>query len=238
MKNCLEFCVIKLTQFIMTLGIFEVSDILNQFAILTDVITLEKSYHRTINLSKMMYGAKQSEHGYLNLKARSDLVKHLVQLLTNPGSQEEATQMNSALKALNQKLKGNTTRFYNMLSEGVHRRMLFQKLSQIYAPLIEEVKTNKEMLIMMLNNKLNEMNHLQELSGHDETPVRIAHYIIHSVNSYQKLNTFTYICQTWCRDTNMIEQLLDITFEIQMFQCSKLQDKITEDSKKIICEIY
>ena len=82
------------------------------------------------------------------------------------------------------------------------------------------------------------MNHLQELSGHDETPVRIAHYIIHSVNSYQKLNTFTYICQTWCRDTNMIEQLLDITFEIQMFQCSKLQDKITEDSKKIICEIY
>ena len=128
----------------MTLGIFEVLDVLNPFAILTDVITLDKSYQRTNNLSKMMYGAKLSEHGYLNLKARSDLVKHLVQLLTNPGSLEEATQMKSDLKALNQKLKGNMTRFYDMLSEGVHRRMLFQKLSQIYAPLIEEVKTNKE----------------------------------------------------------------------------------------------
>ena len=144
MKNCLEFCAIQLTQFIMALGIFEVLDILNQFAILTDVITLDKSYLRTNDLSKMMYGAKLSEHGYPNLKARSDLVKHLVQLLTNPGSPEEATKMNTALKVLNQKLKGNTTRFYDMLSEGVHQRMLFQKLSQIYAPLIEEVKTNKK----------------------------------------------------------------------------------------------
>ena len=125
-------------------GVFEVLDVLSRFNIITDVLTLDCHYLRTDDVEKMAYGATQSEFGYLNLKAQSDLVKHLIKLITNPGSPEEAVNINSALKCLCLKTTNNTTRFYELLSEGLHRRMLFQKLSQIYAPLIEEIKINKD----------------------------------------------------------------------------------------------
>ena len=55
--------------------------------------------------------------------------------------------------------------FYRLMSEGLHRRTMFHKLSQIYGPLIEEVKVNKDFIIMLINNKLIDMGHLQELTA-------------------------------------------------------------------------
>ena len=236
MKNCLEFCVTKLTQFIMTFGVFEIIDVLNKFQVITDVVTLDRSYLKTDDLEKMKFGAFVSEYG-LHLKAQSDLVKHLVELITNPGSVKEAITINSALKILSLK-HVKSRKFYDMLSEGLHRRMLFSKLSQIYAPLIEEVKVNKELLIMLLNNGLMEVSHLQDLYGNDQSPTIIAHYIVHNMNSYKKLKKFTYICQNWVTDTNMIEQLNEIAFECEIFQCARINEKITEDSQNNICTLY
>ena len=85
---------------------------------------------------------------------QSSVARHLVELLTNPGTPEEAFKMNSALKALDLKKNGHAAKFYELLGEALLRRMMFQKLSQIYAPLIEEVKANKEFLIILVNNKL------------------------------------------------------------------------------------
>ena len=238
MKNCFEFCVIKLTQFIMTFGIFEVIDVLQKFSIISNVITLDQHYLRTDDVTKMMFGASITECGYFNLKARSDLVKHLVQLITNPGSPEEALKINSALKTLCRKVNNNAVKFYGMVSEGMHGRLIFQKLSQVYAPLIEEIKTNKEFLIMLINNQLIEMDHLQELTNGSDQDMKISHYIIHNVNSYRKLKKFLCIVQNWVRDTNMVEQIEEIIFDLEMFQCAKINDKITTASQKILCELY
>ena len=237
MKNCIEFAVTRLTQFIMTMGIMEIIDILNHFSVLTDVVTLDKACLKTEELSEMRHVATESQNMY-TLMAPSRVVEHLVELLTNPASPEEAYKINSALKTLCFRKFGNTTKFYELISEALHRRLLFTKLSQIYAPLIEEVKTNKDLLILLINNKLIDMDHLQELSGCQEYHVRVAHYIIHNINSYKKLSRFNYYMQNWCRDTNMVDLLMEVSFDIEMYQMKKITDKIVEDSKQSACLIY
>ena len=242
MKSCLEFVGTKLTSFIVTIGVFNIIDVLRQFQVVTNVVTLDSSYLKTEDVTKMRYGATRSEQGYLNLKAQSDLVKMLLNIITNPGSPEDAVRINTALKTLCKKLYDDTGKFYDLIHEGMHQRMLFQKLSQIYGPLIEEIKVNKEFLIMLINNKLMTMEHLEELSrdgcdGNTEA-MRIGHYIIHNVNHHHRLKNFLYIVQGWVRDRNLIEDLEEIVFDIEMVQCNKLDDKIREDFVKTLCEIY
>ena len=232
MKNCLDFAHKKLIQFIMTFGVFQVIDVLTKFQVMTDIVMLDKHYLKTEQVEEAMFGAVVAEMGYY-LKAPSELIKRLVTIICNPGSPEEALRINSALKTLCIR-NNNVGRFYNLLSEGLHRRMMFYKLSQIYTPLIEEVRVNKDFLIMLFNNDLIQMDHLQEV--YDETS--IAHYIIHNINDHSRLKKFCFFVQHWVRDTNMIEQLKEITFEIEMFQCANLNQKITEDSKQKLCLLY
>ena len=241
MKNCLEFTDNKLTAFITTLGVFTVLDIFKKFEVMTNIIMLDKSYLKTDDLTRVMYGATRSAEGYLKLKAQSDLIQLLINIICNPGSPEEGVKINTALKTLCRKVDGNANRFYALLSEGLHRRMLFQKLSQIYGPLSEEIKINKELLIMLINNKLISLDHLNQLSyGVDgnQQACRIADYIIHNVNHYRRVKNFLFIIQEWTRDTNLVEDLEDIVFNIEMYQCKKLEDKIKEDMNNILCEIY
>ena len=230
MKNCLEFTVIKLTQFIMTFGVFKILDVLNEFQVVTDVVTLDQYYLKTTDLTKMKFAAIHNEYGY-NLKKTSDIVWQIVQLIINPASPNEALQINSALKALSMK-HNKLDRFYDMLHEGLHRRMLFTKLSQIYSPLIEEVNNNQELLIMLINNQLVELN------GNDQTAIRIAHHIVHNINSHEKLKKFTYIVQNYARDSYMIEELEEIVYEIELWQCQKINQKIIEDSQNTNCALY
>ena len=71
------------------------------------------------------------------------------------------------------------------------------------------------------------MEHLQELSiGDDQQSVRISHYIIQSINSYKKLKRFLYICQHWIRDTYLVEELEEIVYKIELWQCQKINEKI------------
>ena len=162
-------------------------------------------------------------------------------IICNPGSPNEAIRINSALKTLCKKIYGNAGKFYGLMSVGMHKRNLFQKLSQLYSPLTEEIKVNKEFLIMMLNNKLIDMEHLNELSngvnGNDQA-MRIAHYIIHNVNNYKRLKNFLYIVQGWVMDTNLVEDLEEIVFDIEMSLCRKIEGKIKEDINKPLCGIY
>ena len=232
MKNCLDFAHKKLIQFIMTFGVFQVIDVLTKFQVMTNIVMLDKHYLKTEQVEEAMFGAVVAEMGYY-LKALSELIKRLVTIICNPGSSEEALRINSALKTLCIR-NNNAGRFFNLLSEGLHRRMMFYKLSQIYTPLIEEVRVNKDFLIMLFNNDLIQMDHLQEV--YDETS--IAHYIIQNINNYSRLKKFCFFVQHWVRDTNMIEQLKEIAFEIEMFQCANLNQKITEDSKQKLCLLY
>ena len=219
------------------MDVFDVLDILNHFAIITNVITLDRSYVKTQDLTEMKYAATQNEYGY-NLMAPSAVVNCLVQLLTNPGSPEEAYKMNTALKTLDVKKNGNSEKFYELLEEVLSRRLLFQNMAQIYSPRIEEVKTNKELIIILVNNKLIDMTHFEELAGSSDTELRIAHYIIHNINSYRKLGCFAYLSGSWSRDSNMVEQVLEIQFEIECFQMARLEDLINQDEKRKACLIY
>ena len=137
MKNCLEFVVTELTSFIITFGVFAVLDVFCQFQVITDVVTLDRNYLKTNDLSKMAYGATRSPQGYLNLKAQSDLVKMLITIICNPGSPEEAVKINTSLKTLCMKIYNDAGRF---LSEGRHRRMMFQIQDDIKNRLCEIYK--------------------------------------------------------------------------------------------------
>ena len=241
MKNCFEFVVTELRSLIITFGVFAVLDVFDHFKVISDVMTLDHHYSKTNDLSKMMYGATRSPKGYLNLKAPSDLVNMLIDIICNPGSPEEALKINSSLKTLCIRTFNEAGRFYTAMLEGMNRRMLFQKLSQICAPLTEEIKINKEFVIMLINNKLMDMRHLQEISDgvdSETQALRIAHYIIYNVNHIQRLKNFLYIVQNWVRDQNLVEDLEDIVFDIEMCQCLKIQDKIQTDSRRKICELY
>ena len=228
MKNCLEFASIKLTNFIVTFGVFAVIDALQKMNVITDVITLDRDYNRTDVLENMKWGAFMTKDGF-RLKAPSDLIKHLIWIICNPGSPEEAIKINSALKCLCFKLNENTGRFYNLMSEALHRRMMFYKLSQIYSPLIEEVKVNQEFLNMMINSNLISMD--QELAG-------IANFLVHNINDYQRLKQFLFIVENSVRDRNLIEDLEEIVYEIEIYQCGRIEDKIKEDIEKKLCLLY
>ena len=228
MKNCLEFASIKLTNFIVTFGVFAVIDALEKMNVITDVITLDRDYNRTDVLENMKWGAFMTKDGF-RLKAPSDLIKHLIWIICNPGSPEEAIKINSALKCLCFKVNENTGRFYDLMSEALHRRMMFYKLSQIYSPLIEEVKVNQEFLNMMINSNLISMD--QELAG-------IANFLVHNINDYQRLKQFLFIVENSVRDRNLIEDLEEIVYEIEIYQCGRIEDKIKEDIEKKLCLLY
>ena len=228
MKNCLEFASIKLTNFIVTFGVFAVIDALQKMNVITNVITLDRDYNRTDVLENMKWGAFMTKDGF-RLKAPSDLIKHLIWIICNPGSPEEAIKINSALKCLCFKVNENTGRFYDLMSEALHRRMMFYKLSQIYSPLIEEVKVNQEFLNMMINSNLISMD--QELAG-------IANFLVHNINDYQRLKQFLFIVENSVRDRNLIEDLEEIVYEIEIYQCGRIEDKIKEDIEKKLCLLY
>ena len=228
MKNCLEFASIKLTNFIVTFGVFAVIDALQKMNVITDVITLDRDYNRTDVLENMKWGAFMTKDGF-RLKAPSDLIKHLIWIICNPGSPEEAIKINSDLKCLCFKVNENTGRFYDLMSEALHRRMMFYKLSQIYSPLIEEVKVNQEFLNMMINSNLISMD--QELAG-------IANFLVHNINDYQRLKQFLFIVENSVRDRNLIEDLEEIVYEIEIYQCGRIEDKIKEDIEKKLCLLY
>ena len=73
MKNCLEFASIKLTNLIVTFGVFAVIDALQKMNVITDVITLDRDYNWTDGLENMKWGAFMTKDGF-RLKAPSDLV--------------------------------------------------------------------------------------------------------------------------------------------------------------------
>ena len=216
------------------MGLFEVLDVFNKFQVATGVFMLDIACLRTEELENMKHVATKNQFGY-SLMAPSAAIEYLVQLVTNPVSPEEAYTINTALKTLDLKKNGNTRYFYEVLEDAMAKRLIFTKLTQIFAPLIEELKINKELLIMLVNYKLLDMTHLQELAG-DE--VKIAHYAIHNINTYRKLKKFMSICRRWCRDTNLIELIFEITFNIECFQMAKLGDRINDDMKIKACLLY
>ena len=234
MKNCFEFSLLGLSRFITMMGVFDIIDILNHFQVITGVITLDVHCIRTEKLEEMRHVATESQHGY-NLMAPSRVIEYLAQLITNPANPEAAYAINTALKTVDLKKNGNSQQFYDLLSESMARRLVFTKLSQIYCPLIEEIRMNKELLIMLVNQKLIDMVHLQELSG---DVMKISHFIIHNINSFRKLKMFASICHKWCRDTNLVELVYELTFDIECYQMGKLGDRINEDMKKKACLIY
>ena len=221
MKNCFEFNLLALTRYITVMGVFEVIDILNYFNAATGVITLDASCLKTRELQHMKYVATRTQLG-LHIMNPSTVVSYLVKIITNPGSPEEAYQINTALKN------------NDMLEDVMVRRLLFTKLSQVYWPLIQEYK-NKEVILTLINNRLLDFNHVQELNG-DE--MKLSHYTIHNINSYNKLRRFTKIISRYCRDTNLIELVFEINFEFECYHISKIGDTITEDIKKNACFIY
>ena len=234
MKNCFEFNLLALTRYITVMGVFEVIDILNYFKVATGVITLDASCLKTRELQHMKHVATRTQLG-LHIMDPSKVISYLVNIITNPGSPEEAYQINTALKTLDLKKNNNTERFYDMLEDVMVRRLLFTKLSQVYCLLIQEYKTNKEVIITLINNRLLDFNHVQELNG-DE--MKLSHYTIHNINSYNKLRRFTKIISRYCRDTNLIELVFEINFEFECYHMAKIGDTITEDIKKNACFIY
>ena len=65
MKNCLEFVMVKLTQFIVYFGVFEVLDALNQFQVITNIIMLDEHYLKITDLAKVKFGATRGEGSHL-----------------------------------------------------------------------------------------------------------------------------------------------------------------------------
>ena len=115
--------------------------------------------------------------------------------------------------------------------------MMFYKLSQIYSPLIEEVKVNQEFVICMINQNLIDLNQLHELAGNDQA-MKIWQYIVHNINHYKRLKQFVYTVKNSVRDRNLIEDLEEIVYEIEIYQCGRIEDKIKEDIEKKLCLLY
>ena len=238
MRNCLSFATDTLPHFILQLGIWNVIDAFNSFQIITDVLTLDHSLSETKKPEEMKFAATLNDQGYWTNRSTNFIVYHLTKIISCPGSSEEAVKINTALKTLTIKLYGNSNKFYEIISEGCHRRMLFQKLTQISGPLEDEIKVNSELLIMMINRNLMSLKHLQELSTFTDRMTKITHYIIHNMNHYDRLKTFIYVIKQWCSDKNLIEQLEEIVFDIEMIQSVNIQHKIDIDIKKRLCEMY
>ena len=201
-------------------------------------MTLDQNLRTTKEGTQMKYGATRNSQGLWENRSTDFLLTHLIRIISNPGSPEEAININSAIKCLTIKQHGTSADFYKILSEGLNRRMIFQKLSQIMGPLSDEIEVNSEFLMMLINNELLTMRHLEELSSFQDRNFKIAHYLIHNVNNYHRLSVFLFCVQNWCRDTNLIELMEDISFEMEIVQSQKLQQKVDEDITRKLCLIY
>ena len=238
MKNCLYFCNHTLPTFILRLGIWSIIDAFRHFNIVTDVLTLDASLLSTTNVEEMKFAATRNDQGLWTNRSTEFIVYHLTKLISSPGTVEEAMKINTALKCLSTKKFGNSSQFYELISEGCHRRMMFQKLCQIAGPLEDELQTNSEFLIQLINRKLMELQHLQELSSFPDRSTKIAHYIIHNINHSYRLKSFLYIVQNWCLGRNLIELMEDVCFDIEIAQSPIIEHKIQEDLKETTCDIY
>ena len=238
MRNCLAFATQSLPSFLIQMGIWNILDVFNTFQVITDVLTLDQSLVKTTVPEEMKFGATLNDQGYWTNRSANFLLQHLVKLISNPGSPEEAVKINTALKTLCIKQNGSSYKFYEMVLEGTHQRMLFQKLSQICGPLEDEIKINTELIIMLINSHLLTLQHFQELSTFQDCATKIAHYLIHNVNRLHRLNAFLYIIQNWCRDNNLIQLLEEVVFDVEMIQSVNIQQNIEDDMKKTLCEMY
>ena len=238
MRNCLAYATYSLPTFLISLGMWSVIEIFEKFNVITDVLTLDKGLRATTLATEMAFGATRNEYGVWTNRTCEFLLEHLVKIISNPGSPDEACRINTAIRTLTIKKHGDATEFYNVMTEGLHRRVMFQKMCQIAGPLADEVSTNSELLIMLINRDLMTMKHLQELSTFPDRNNKVANYLIHNVNNYYRLKVFLYVIQTWARDTNLIELVEEIAFDMEVCQCNKLNDRIAEDKVKKLCYIY
>ena len=76
------------------------------------------------------------------------------------------------------------------------------------------------------------------LSSFSDWNVKVAHYLIHNVNNYYRLKVFLFVIQNWCHDRNLIKLLEEISFEMELVQANKLQQKVEEDIMEKMCLIY
>ena len=238
MKNCLAFCTHTLPAFILELGIWNIIDVFRQFKITTDVLTLDQHLLETEDVNQMKFAATINDQGLWTNRCTENIVLHLTNMIAKPGTVEEVTRINSALKVLCMKKFGNTSKFYGLMSEGINRRMIFQKMCQLAGPLEDEIATNTEFLIMLVNRKLVDLDHLHQLSSFTDRSTKIAHYIIHNINHSHRLKIFLYIVQNWCVDRNLIELTEEIAFDVEIVQSPHIERKITDDMKQRICDIY
>ena len=216
------------------MGVFEVIEVLHHFNVATGVVTLDEACIKTRDISRMKHAATRKPLG-LCIMTTGEVIRLLMNIITNPGSPHQAYQINSALKTLDIKKNQSSHKFYEMMGEAMTRRLLFTKLAQIYAPLIQEYKKNKEVLIMLINNKLLDLSHVQELNG---DMAELAHYTIHNVNTYRKLINFNQIISRCCVDTNLIELLFEITLDLESYQMAKLKDQLKDDMTETACFLY
>ena len=238
MRNCLAYAVCSLPKFLINLGIWSLIEIFEKFEVITNVLTLDKDLTQTTEAKDMVYGATRNESGVWQNRTCEFLLEHLVRIISNPGSPDEAARINTAIRTLTIQQHGEASDFYKVLTEGLHRRVMFQKMCQIAGPLADEIAVNSELLIMLINQDLMTMKHLQELSTFSDRNNKVANYLIHNVNNYYRLSVFLFVIQTWVKDTNLIELVEEIAFDMEVCQCHKLNDKINEDKLKKLCYIY
>ena len=238
MRNCLAYAVNSLPKFLINLGIWSLIEIFEKFEVITNVLTLDKDLTQTTKAKDMVYGATRNKSGVWQNRTCEFLLEHLVKIISNPGSPDEAARINTAIRTLTIQQHGEASDFYKVLAEGLHRRVMFQKMCQIAQPLADEIAVNSELLIMLINRDLMTMEHLQELSTFSDRNNKIANYLIHNVNNYYRLSMFLFVIQNWVRDTNLIELVEDIAFDMEVCQSYKLNDKINEDKLKKLCYIY
>ena len=237
MRNCLSFCT-NLSAFIIQTGIWSILDAFHQFRVVTDILVLNEHLVKTTNVEEMRYAATRNDYGVWTSRTTDFIVLHLTNLISSPGTVDEVTRINTALKCLCINKLGNVTQFYKLISEGYQRRMMYQKLCQIAGPLEDELKTNSEFLITLVNRKLIAMEHLHQLSTFPDRAKKSSHYIIHNINHLERLKIFLFAVQNWCCDRNLIELVEDISFDIEMIELAKIDQKIIYDKSLTICDIY
>ena len=238
MRNCLAYATCSLPKFLIHLGLWSVIEVFETFEVITNVLTLDKDLRTTTEAKNMVYGAIRNKSGLWQNRSVDFLLEHIVKIISNPESPDEAARINTAIRTLTIKKHGDASDFYKVLSEGLHRRALFQKMCQIAAPLADEIAVNSELLIMFINRDLMMMKHLQELSTFSDRNNKVANYVIHNVNNYYRLSVFLFVIQNWARDTNLIELVEDIAFDMEVIQANKLNTKVEEDKMKKLCLIY
>ena len=220
------------------MGIWNILDAFHQFRVVTDILILNEHLVKTTNVEDMRFAATRNNYGVWTSRTTDFIVQHLTNLISSPGTVYEATRINTALKCLCIKKLGNATEFYKLICEGYQTRMIYQKMCQIAGPLEDELKTNSEFLIALVNGKLINMDHLQQLSSFPDRPKKITHYIIHNINHLERMKKFLFTVQNWCCDRNLIELVEDISFDIEMMETAKIDQKILYDTSLTICDIY